>query len=106
MRLPISTASMTFMSVSAPQPVTDFETKQPRSDENGVPLYNAQVVALSDGEAEIMAIKVAGDPGRFGQGTALKVTGLTAQPWTMGDRSGISYHAERIEAQAASSRSS
>ncbi len=62
MRLPISTASMTFMSVSAPQPVTDFETKQPRSDENGVPLYNAQVVALSDGEAEIMAIKVAWRP--------------------------------------------
>lgn len=104
MKLPINSSSMSFLSVAPPQPVTDFETRQPRTDENGAPLFSAQIVALSDGEAEVIAIKVAGDPGRFGQGIALKVTGLIAQPWTMGERSGISYRAEKIEPQGAPSK--
>ena len=103
MKLPLDTSSMTFLAVSQAEPVLDFETKQPRTDENGARLFSANVVALADGTAEVLQVKVAGEPGKFTQGTPLKVTGLTAQPWSMGDRSGISYRAERIEPVTASS---
>ena len=97
MKLPLATSGMTFLAVAPPERVKDFETKQPRTDENGAPLFTTLVVALFGGEAEIIPVKVAGDPGPFDQGSALKVSGLTAQPWSMGDRSGISYRAEKIE---------
>ena len=97
MKLPLATSAMTFFAVAPPEQVKDFETKQPRTDESGAPLFSTQLVALFNGEAEVIPVKVAGDPGPFEQGTPLRVTGLMAQPWTMGDRSGISFRAEKIE---------
>jgi hypothetical protein len=44
----------------AQEPVVDFETKRPRADENGEPLFAVQLVALAEGTAEIIAVKVAG----------------------------------------------
>ena len=51
-------------------------------------LYNLQVVALDSEGAEVIVLKVAGDP-KVGQGAMLKLEGLVALPWTMGDRSGV-----------------
>jgi hypothetical protein len=80
-----------------PQPVLDFETQQPRADENGEPLYVVQLIALAEGEAEILAVKVAGLPSGIRQGHPVKVHGLVAQPWTMNDRAGVAFRAARIE---------
>ena len=38
------------------------------------------------------------------QGATVRVTGLVATPWSMGDRSGVAYRAAQIE-PAAPSRS-
>ena len=98
MKLPVDTSSIAFLCALAPQPVLDFETKQPRADENGEPLYVVQLVALAEGAAEILAVKVAGMPGPgIRQGHPVKVLGLVAQPWTMGDRSGVAFRAARVE---------
>jgi hypothetical protein len=67
--------------------VVDFETKRPRADENGEPLYVVQLIAMTDGAAEILAVKVPGQPSGLRQGHPVKVQGLVAQPWTMQDRS-------------------
>ena len=77
--------------------MVDFETKRPRADENGEPLYLVQLIAMTDGAAEILAVKVAGLPSGIRQGHPVKVSGLVAQPWTMGDRSGVTFRAARIE---------
>ena len=78
--------------------MVDFETKRPRADENGEPLYMVQLIAMTDGAAEIIAVKVPGLPGSgIRQGHPVKVSGLVAQPWTMGDRSGVAFRAARIE---------
>jgi hypothetical protein len=75
-----------------------FDTKQPRADENGEPLYVVQLIALAEGEAEILAVKVTGQPSQaIRQGHPVKVTGLVAQPWTMNDRAGVAFRAARIE---------
>jgi hypothetical protein len=80
------------------EPVVDFESKRPRADENGEPLYLVQLIAMTDGAAEILAVKVPGQPSQaIRQGRPVKVSGLVAQPWTMGDRSGVAFRAARVE---------
>ena len=54
MKLPIDTSGMTFMAAAPARPVTDFETKQHRVDENGELLFNLQVVALDPEGAQII----------------------------------------------------
>jgi hypothetical protein len=68
-----------------------------RADENGEPLYVVQLIALGEGEAEILAVKVPGMPSGIRQGHPVKVTGLVAQPWSMNDRSGVAFRAARID---------
>jgi len=97
MRLPIDTSGMTFMAEAGARPVTDFETKQPRVDDNGELLFNLQVVALDGEGAQIITLRVAGDPG-VGQGAMLELDGLVAMPWSMGDRSGVAFRAGRVKA--------
>ena len=104
MKLPIDTTGMTFLAAGPPEPVLDFESKAPKVDENGAPLHSVQVVALNDGGAEVISVKVAGQPKGVGQGSTVKITGLVVTPWTMGDRSGVAFRAEQIE-PASTSRS-
>ena len=98
MKLPVDTSAIAFLCALEPQPLLAFDTKQPRADENGEPLFVVQLIALGEGEAEILAVKVAGMPGPgLRQGHPVKVTGLVAQPWTMNDRAGVAFRAARVE---------
>ena len=86
--------------------VLAFDTKQQRADENGEPLYVVQLLALAEGEAEILAVKVPGQPSGIRQGHPVKVHGLVAQPWTMNDRSGVAFRAARVEPVVAQAKAS
>ena len=98
MKLPVDTSAIAFLCAVVAEPVVDFETKRPRADENGEPLYMVQLIAMTDGAAEIIAVKVPGLPSAgIRQGHPVKVTGLVAQPWTMNDRSGVAFRAARVE---------
>ena len=100
MKLPIDVSGLTFLVAVAPAPVMDFETKRPKTDDNGEALYTVQLVCLSDGNADILAVKFAGQPGLLAQGTPVKVAGLVATPWSMGERAGVAYKAASVEALA------
>ena len=107
MKLPVDTSAIAFLCALAAEPVVDFETKQPRADENGEPLYVIQLIAMADGAAEMLAVKVAGCTlGAIRQGHPVKVTGLVAQPWTMNDRSGVAFRAARVEPAIAQAKAS
>ena len=106
MKLPVDTSAIAFLCAVEAEPVVDFETKRPRADENGEPLYMVQLIAMSDGAADIIAVKVPGQPSGLRQGHAVKVQGLVAQPWTMQDRSGVSFRAARIEPAMAAAKAS
>lgn len=75
----------------------DFDSKAPKTDESGQPVFSVQVVALTDGGAEVLSVKTSGEPKGITKGASIKVAGLTAQPWAMGDRSGVAFRAARIE---------
>jgi hypothetical protein len=106
MKLPVDTSAIAFLCALEPQPVLDFETRRPRADENGEPLYVVQLIALAEGAAEILAVKVAGMPSGIRQGHPVKVHGLVAQPWTMNDRAGVAFRAARVEPAVAAAKAS
>jgi len=47
-------------------------------------------------QGEVLAIKMAGEPAGIRPGMAVEIAGLVAQPWELGDRSGVSYRAAAI----------
>src|SRR3954462_8421644 len=98
MRLPIDTSRLQFLVVSEAERLLKFEEGKPRDswaprvDENGEVLSRAPVVALGDGEAEILRVPVAGDPGGK-QGEMGRVEGMTGQAGEMEGRNGMAFRA-------------
>lgn len=104
----VDVAKYTFLYGKA-EAVTDFETKKPQADENGVPLYRVILGLMTDdGDIQRAVVKVAGDPGLTPK-TPVTPIGLTVSSWSMQDkdsgrhRSGESLKAERIVPMSAPS---
>ena len=105
MRLPIDVSTISFLAVGEPEQMTEHESDRPRLDRDGQPLFVVRLVALAEGQAEVIAVRVAGAPPKaVAQGTAVRCVGLTATYWQMGERSGLTYRAERIEPLTAPAR--
>jgi hypothetical protein len=106
MRLPIDTSRLQFLVVAGAEPLKQYEEGKPREswaarvDGNGEVLWRVQLVALGDGEAEIISVSLPGDPG-VRQGEMVRVDGMTAQAWEMEGRSGMAFRASAIRSQAA-----
>ena len=105
MRLPIDTTRLRFLVVAPAEPLRQYEEGKPReawaprTDVNGEVLWRVQLVALGDGEAEIIRVAVPGDP-TVAQGEMVAVDGLTAQPWEMEGRSGMAFRCVAIRSAA------
>src|SRR6188472_1396443 len=82
MRLPIDTSRLKFLVVAEAEPLRQYEEGKPReawaprTDLNGEVLWRVQLVALGDGEAEIIRVAVPGDP---------KVGPGVGAGWALGD---------------------
>lgn len=100
MRLPIDTRPLQFLVVAAEED-RKYEKDKPREqwerqvDENGQLLYRVQVVVMSDRQAEVVRVHVAGDPG-VKQGEVVAVDGLTATTWERDGKSGVKFRADAI----------
>jgi hypothetical protein len=96
MRLPIDTRRLQFVVVAPGEPLRQYEEGKPpeawgpRTDLDGDVLRRVQLLALGDGDAEILRVTVPGDP-RVAQGEIVVVDGLTAQVWELEGRSGIAF---------------
>jgi hypothetical protein len=101
MRLPIDTSRLQFLVVSGAEPLKKYEDGKPREawaprvDTNGEVLWGLRVVALGDGEADIVKVSLPGDPG-VKQGEMVLVEDLTAQPWENEGRWGIAFRATAV----------
>ena len=102
MRLPIDTSRLKFLVVAAAEPLRQFEEGKPREAwaprtdaQTGEVLWRVQLVALGDGEAEIIRVAVPGDP-KVSQGEMVRVEGMTAQAWEMDGRSGMAFRATAV----------
>src|SRR3954465_1018756 len=101
MRLPIDTSRLQFLVVAPAEPLKQFEEGKPREawaprvDTTGAQLWRVQLVALGDGEAEIIRVAVPGDP-NVSQGEMVRVESMTAQAWDDGgpQRHGLPGHGD------------
>ena len=103
MRLPIDTSAVSFVSAGAPSPSLEYGTKAPRTDENGQLLYEVELFALGGGARDRIKVRVVGEPKGLGDFTPVKVTGLQAVTWTQGERTGVSFRAQKVETAARAS---
>jgi hypothetical protein len=81
------------------------EAWAPRTDTNGEVLWRVQVVALGDGDADIIRVAVPGDP-KVAQGEMVAVDGLTAQAWEKDGRSGMAFRCLTVRSTAGRSAGS
>jgi hypothetical protein len=102
MFLPIDTSQMSFTAADEPRQVLDFESREPKADRNGQPIYALRVFA--DLLGAVITVKFAGEAAGVGRGSEVSVTGLTAIWWEIDGRNGLAFRAERVEAAPASSR--
>jgi hypothetical protein len=105
MRLPVDTAAVHFVAAGPPEPAVDFDTKAPRTDDNGQPIYNVHLFAIGAGGRDLLTVKIAGEPKGIGEFTPVRVRDLVATTWAMGDRAGVSFRATAVEAAASRSAS-
>jgi hypothetical protein len=81
MKLPVDTSAIAFMCAMAPEPVVDFETRRPKADENGEPLYVIQLLAMGEDSADLLAVKVPGVPSQgIRQGARSRCPGWSPSP--------------------------
>ena len=97
MKLPIDTGSVKFAAAGPAEPVLDYETRAPKLDENGTPLFNVPLFAAGTGIKDSITVKVAGEPKGLSEFTMVKVTNLIATTWEVGGNHGVSFRADRIE---------
>src|SRR4051812_12566265 len=108
MRLPIDTSQLKFLVVAPAEVLRQFEEGKPReawaprTTREGEVLWRVQVVALGDGEAEVIRVAVPGEPS-VGQGEMGAVDGLTAQAYDFDGKSGVAFRCQAI--RPASTRS-
>ncbi len=103
--LPIDTSAMTFLVGASAEPIRERGTNRPRTDtETGEPLFAVQLVALIEGRANVITVKVPGEPPALPQGAPVRVLGLVATPWTMEGRSGVAFRARRVEPLGSNAR--
>lgn len=101
MKLRIDTTGVTFFCTRAPEPRLAHDTGAPKIDkETGKPLWQTQIMALDSSGGEVITVTVAGEP-KAGVGEPVKVEGLTALPWSQGERSGVAFRAAALRSTGA-----
>ena len=88
--LPVDSSGWQCLSLLA-RPRLKYEKGQPReqqvrqTDANGEVVWEVQVVVMGDGQAEVIWVRVVGEP-KVSQGELVRLEGLTASAWEMDDR--------------------
>jgi hypothetical protein len=98
MNLPIDTTKVRFTLLSEPRLQNEYGKTTIQMSPKGEPIYRVQVLAFCEGEdGVVLLVKVPGEQRGLRPESRVKVRKLQLLPWTIDNRSGISYHADAIE---------
>ncbi|GAA0931079.1 SCO3933 family regulatory protein [Streptomyces rhizosphaericus] len=104
--IPVDTSRLGVLRCAVgPEPkIADFESKEVKKDRDGNTIYTVAVTVRQDGRrVSVIEIAVPGEPKGVVEGSEVRVTGLEAFAWSMGDRHGVSFRASAITPVPASS---
>ncbi|MFE2534220.1 hypothetical protein [Streptomyces sp. NPDC059371] len=97
--IPVDTARLGVLrcAIAPEAKISNFETQEVKRDRDGNPVWTVAVTVRQDGRRiSVIEIAVTGQPKGIDEGRIVKVTGLTAFMWSMGDRHGVSFRADAI----------
>ncbi|CBG72387.1 putative regulatory protein [Streptomyces scabiei 87.22] len=97
--IPVDTARLGVLRCAIAPEVkfSNTETQEVKKDRDGNPVYTVAVTVRQDRRRiSVIEIAVSGEPTGIEEGQIVKVTGLTAFAWSMGDRHGVSFRADAI----------
>ncbi|MDJ0341391.1 hypothetical protein QMK19_15150 [Streptomyces sp. H10-C2] len=97
--IPVDTSRLGVLrcAVAPEAKISNFENKEVKKDKDGNTIYTVAVTVRQEGRrVSVIEISVTGEPKGIEEGMPVKVTGLEAFAWAMGDRHGISFRAAAI----------
>ncbi|MFF3447442.1 hypothetical protein ACFYXJ_09955 [Streptomyces sp. NPDC002667] len=97
--VPVDTARLGVLrcAIAPEAKISNFETQEVKRDRDGNPVWTVAVTVRQNGRRiSVIEIAVTGQPKGIDEGQIVKVTGLTAFMWSMGDRHGVSFRADAI----------
>ncbi|WP_406305064.1 hypothetical protein OHA61_25975 [Streptomyces sp. NBC_00885] len=97
--IPVDTARLGVLRCAiAPEvKISNSETGEVKKDRDGNTIYTVAVTVRQDRRRiSVVEIAVSGEPKGVEEGQIVKVTGLVAFAWAMGDRHGISFRADAV----------
>jgi hypothetical protein len=97
--IPVDTARLGVLrcAIAPEAKLSNPETQEVKRDRDGNPVYTVAVTVRQDRRRiSVIEIAVSGAPKGIEEGQIVKVTGLTAFVWSMGERHGVSFRAEAV----------
>ncbi|MGP4112519.1 SCO3933 family regulatory protein [Streptomyces sp. 4N509B] len=97
--IPVDTSRLGVLrcAVAPEAKISNYETQEVKKDRDGTTIYTVAVMVRQDGRrVSVIEIAVPGEPKGVVEGAEVRVTGLEAFAWNMGDRHGISFRASAI----------
>ncbi|MFE7315756.1 hypothetical protein ACFU7T_22135 [Streptomyces sp. NPDC057555] len=97
--IPVDTSRLGVLRCAVgPEPkLANFESKEVKKDRDGNTIYTVAVTVRQEARrVSVIEIAVPGEPKGVSEGTEVRITGLEAFAWAMGDRHGISFRASAI----------
>ena len=96
MRHHVKTEDLSAIALGVPTKVIDFQSKTPKLDSDGKGIYSLPVVAISDGEQEIITVRSSQFAKPITAGTAVKFIDLVISNWEFAGRHGTTFYAESV----------
>lgn len=103
MQLAVDLSTVRFAAAGQSRPHLDYTTKTQKLDDQGQPLYEVRLFVIGAGDPEAITVRVPGDQKSLAEFQPVRVHGLTATTWSMGERSGVTFRATKVEAAPATS---
>ncbi|WP_406343606.1 hypothetical protein [Streptomyces sp. NBC_00648] len=97
--IPVDTTRLGVLrcAIAPEKKISNSETGEVKRDRDGNPIYTVAVTVRQDARRiSVIEIAVTGEPRGIEEGMTVKVTGLVAFAWSMGERHGISFRADAI----------
>jgi hypothetical protein len=97
--IPVDTSRLGILRCAvAPEPkIADYEKQEVKKDREGNTIYTVAVMVRQEGRrVSVIEVAVTGEPKGVVEGAEVRITGLEAFSWAMGDRHGISFRAAAI----------
>jgi len=95
--IPVDTSTLTFFAGGEVQ-VAKNQDGSPKIDKTGKPIFSVPLVVVGTSSGvETIIVKVAGTVPQMPAMSPIKVIGLSARPWNIDGRGGISYAATSVQ---------